>query len=106
MATNLADVGEVSQLSACRELSALDGRPQQDRRFHNLVATIEHSEIAVADLSVAALHDVLNGVITGEGPTTAGRVHFSRTLDLADAALCARIIERAGGTAGLPVTRR
>src|SRR5262250_784020 len=99
MATNLADVGEVSPFSARR-----DG-PAQDGRFHNLVAAIEHSKIAVADLSVAALHDVLTGVITGEGPTTAGRMHFSRTLDPADAALCARIIVGAGGAAGLPVTR-
>jgi hypothetical protein len=77
---------------------------QQDS-FHNLVDAIAHSKTAVADLSVAALHDVLNGVITGEGPTAAGRVHFSRTLDPADAALCARILEGAGGAAGLPVTR-
>jgi hypothetical protein len=104
MATNLA-VGEVSQLSARRALSALDGPAQQDRSFHHLVAAIERSEIAVADLSVAALQDVLNGVITGEGPTTAGRMHFSRTLDPADAALCARIVGGAGGAAGLPVTR-
>jgi hypothetical protein len=77
----------------------------QDHNFHNLIAAIEHSRIAVADLSVAALHDVLNGVITGEGPSAAGRMHFSRALDPADAALCARILACAGGTAGLPVTR-
>jgi hypothetical protein len=35
----------------------------------------------------------------------AGRVHFSRTLDPADAALCVRILQGAGGAAGLPVTR-
>ena len=59
----------------------------------------------MADLSAAALRDVLNGVITGEGPTTAGRVHFSRTLDPDDASLCARILTAAGGEAGAPVTR-
>jgi hypothetical protein len=31
-------------------------------------------------------------VITGEGPTTKGRVHFSRALDADDAAWCARIL--------------
>jgi hypothetical protein len=104
MDTNSAESGELAQVSAqdrsSRRLSA-----NSDHNFHHLVAAIEHSKIAVADLSVAALQDVLSGVITGEGPTTAGRVHFSRTLDPADAALCARILEGAGGTAGLPVTR-
>jgi hypothetical protein len=31
-------------------------------------------------------------VITGEGPTTKGRIHFSRALDADDAAWCARIL--------------
>src|ERR1700716_2674578 len=37
-----------------------------------------------------ALTIVRDGVITGEGPTTTGRVHFSRALDADDAAWCAR----------------
>ncbi len=110
MATLQAEVGEessseASPLSARPGLSARRVPLHQDNRFHHLVAAIEHSKIAVAELSVAALQDVLSGVITGEGPTAAGRVHFSRTLDPADAALCARILYGAGGTAGLPVTR-
>jgi hypothetical protein len=109
MATNLAEVGEeASPFLARRDLSARNVPATQDSSFssfHHLVAAIEHSRNAVADLSVAALQNVLNGIITGEGPTAAGRVHFSRTLDPADAALCARILEGAGGTAGLPVTR-
>ena len=39
-----------------------------------------------------ALTIVRDGVITGEGPTTKGRIHFSRTLDSDDAAWCARIL--------------
>jgi len=54
--------------------------------------------------AAAALAQVLSGVITGEGPTTRGRVHFSRTLDDADAALCARIL-LAAGRDGAAVTR-
>lgn len=107
MVTNLTDVGEEA-LPARLDLLDLSARSvpeQQDSIFHNLVSAIEHSKIAVADLAVTALHDVLNGIITGEGPTAAGRVHFSRTLDPADATLCARILEGAGGAAGLPVTR-
>jgi hypothetical protein len=117
MATHQSEVGEeeASPLLARRDLSArnvpalqdssFQGSNFQDSNFHHLVAVIEHSKIAVADLSVAALQDVLSGVITGEGPTTAGRMHFSRTLDPADAALCMRILHGAGGAAGLPVTR-
>jgi hypothetical protein len=105
-ANNQAEVGEeASPLAARRELSARNVPTQQDSNFHHLMAAIEHSNIAVADLSVAALQDVLSGVITGEGPTAAGRAHFSRALDWADAALCARILAGAGGIAGLPVTR-
>src|SRR6201999_1388986 len=44
------------------------------------------------------------GVITGEGPTTRGRVHFSRELDADDAAWCARILT-AAAVADQPVSR-
>ena len=94
METSPIEIIDLTQLSA-----------QQDRHFQTLMAAIENSKIEVADLSAAALRGVLKGVITGEGPTTAGRVHFSRTLDPADALLCARILTAAGGKAGAPVTR-
>ena len=42
--------------------------------------------------SARALAVVRDGVITGEGPTTRGRVHFSRSLDADDAAWCERIL--------------
>jgi hypothetical protein len=73
--------------------------------FHAFVAMIERSPILVPDMAVAALAQVRDGVITGEGPTTSGRVHFSRSLDGEDAALCARILIGAGGQQGAPVTR-
>lgn len=44
------------------------------------------------DESAMELAAVLNGIITGEGPTTQGRIHFSRTLDCEDAKLCERIL--------------
>ena len=94
METSPIEIIDLTQLSA-----------QQDRHFQTLMAAIENSKIEVADLSAAALRGVLKGVITGEGSTTAGRVHFSRTLDPADALLCARILAAAGGKAGAPVTR-
>ena len=39
-----------------------------------------------------ALTIVRDGVITGEGPTTRGRIHFSRALDADDAAWCAHFL--------------
>ena len=51
-----------------------------------------------------ALTIVRDGVITGEGPTTKGRIHFSRSLDADDAAWCARILT-AAAVAQQPVSR-
>ena len=45
-----------------------------------------------------------DGVITGEGPTTKGRIHFSRALDADDAAWCARILT-ASAVEHQPVSR-
>jgi hypothetical protein len=49
-------------------------------------------EPSCCDTSAHALTIVRDGVITGEGPTTKGRVHFSRSLDADDAAWCWRIL--------------
>src|SRR5258705_6866068 len=51
-----------------------------------------------------ALTIVRDGVITGEGPTTRGRIHFSRALDARDVAWCARILT-ATAVADEPVSR-
>jgi hypothetical protein len=56
------------------------------------VANLEPSEISSRDTAARALTVVRDGVITGEGPTTRGRVHFSRALDADDAAWCVRIL--------------
>lgn len=48
--------------------------------------------IADCRAAAAALAQVRDGVITGEGPTTRGRIHFTRALDAVDAALCVRIL--------------
>ena len=57
-----------------------------------LAPTLEPSEISCQDTAALALTVVRDGVITGEGPTARGRVHFSRALDADDAAWCARIL--------------
>jgi hypothetical protein len=56
------------------------------------------------NIAVYALGLVRDGVITGEGPTTRGRIHFSRALDAQDAAWCARILT-AITVADQPVSR-
>ena len=55
-------------------------------------AVLEPSKISCRNTAALALTVVRDGVITGEGPTTRGRVHFSRALDADDAAWCARIL--------------
>ena len=56
------------------------------------ILALEPSKISCRDTAALALTVVRDGVITGEGPTTRGRVHFSRALDADDAAWCARIL--------------
>src|ERR1700759_4209011 len=61
-------------------------------------------EPSCRDTAARALTVVRDGVITGEGPTTGGRVHFSRVLDADDAAWCARILT-AAAVEDQPVSR-
>jgi hypothetical protein len=56
------------------------------------IAALEPSNISCRNTAALALTVVRDGVITGEGPTAKGRVHFSRELDADDAAWCARIL--------------
>ena len=65
---------------------------------------LEPSEISCRDSAALALTVVRDGVITGEGPTTRGRVHFSRALDADDTAWCARILT-ATAVENQPVSR-
>lgn len=62
----------------------------------DLIGAIETSDITDRTTAAQALAVVRDGVITGEGPTTRGRMHFSRALDAADADWCARILTAAG----------
>jgi hypothetical protein len=56
------------------------------------IDALEPSKISCRNTAALALTVVRDGVITGEGPTTRGRVHFSRALDADDAAWCVRIL--------------
>jgi len=68
------------------------------------IAVLEPSKISCRDSAALALAVVRDGVITGEGPTTKGRVHFSRALDADDVAWCARILT-ASAVQHQPVSR-
>jgi hypothetical protein len=56
------------------------------------IGALEPSKISCRKTAAQALTIVRDGVITGEGPNTKGRIHFSRALDAVDAAWCARIL--------------
>ena len=67
-------------------------------------AVLEPSRISCRETAAHALTIVRDGVITGEGPTTRGRVHFSRELDVFDVAWCERILT-ASAVAHQPISR-
>ena len=69
-----------------------------------LIGAIESPKISCRNTAAQALTVVRDGVITGEGPTTRGRIHFTRALDAQDAAWCARILT-AMAVADEPVSR-
>lgn len=75
-------------------------RIESEAELAALIAAIDRSGAEAYRLAV--LNAVRNGVITGEGPTTVGRIHFSRAIDAADTALVRRAL-MAGGAQ--PVTR-
>ena len=68
------------------------------------ISALDPANISCHETAAQALAMVRDGVITGEGPTTKGRVHFSRALDADDAAWCARILTVAN-VDHLPVSR-
>src|ERR1700760_3774814 len=68
------------------------------------IGALEPSKISCRNSAAQALAVVRDGVITGEGPTAKGRVHFSRELDAADAAWGARILT-ASAVEHQPVSR-
>jgi hypothetical protein len=76
----------VSETTTRRDMSAPEGT------LVDLIQSIETSVAADGSAAARALAFVRDGVLTGEGPTAAGRVHFSRSLDGDDAAWCARIL--------------
>src|SRR5246127_5730535 len=75
--------------------------PKASEAKTNAISALQPS---CRETAAHALTIVRDGVITGEGPTTRGRVHFSRALDADDAAWCARILT-ASAVEHQPVSR-
>lgn len=73
--------------------------------FQSVIAAIEASGIVAPELAAHALGELRDGVITGEGPTAQGRVHFSRSLDATDADYCAQILNAPMHAGDAAVTR-
>ena len=61
-----------------------------------LIGTIEAAPAGAPLLAARALEVVRHGVITGEGPTSAGRIHFSRAIDSTDTEWVRRILVAGG----------
>jgi hypothetical protein len=76
----------------------------EQRDVAEMIADMAGSEPDICSRSASALAQVCRGIITGEGPTAAGRVHFSRTIDIQDTGLCTHILVVAGRD-GRPVSR-
>jgi hypothetical protein len=87
-----------------RPFRIISSLPFEQRNVSDLLKELSAARTDIAARSAAALAQVCRAVITGEGPSVAGRVHFSRTLDVDDAVLCERILILAGHN-GDPVSR-
>jgi hypothetical protein len=73
--------------------------------FEFVIAAIRSSGIVAPDFAARALEELRDGVITGEGPSAQGRIHFSRSLDATDADYCAQILVAPAAGTDAPVTR-
>jgi len=73
--------------------------------FPFVIAAIRSSGIIAPELAARALEELRDGIITGEGPSAQGRVHFSRSLDVIDADYCAQILIAPAEGSDAPVTR-
>jgi hypothetical protein len=64
--------------------------------FGEIMAALESAH--AIELRLTALAMVRDGVITGEGPTASGRIHFSRCIDATDTEFIRRILIAGAGS--------
>ena len=94
--------------TAARELLAQyapHGRVATAAGIETLLRVIEAAIQTPSLLSAFLIGQLCAAVIAGEGPALGRRPHFSRAIDAEDVRFLRRVLEAAGGTAGMPVSR-
>ncbi len=94
--------------TATRELLsqyAPHGRVATAAGIETLLHVMEAAIQTPSLLSAFLIGQLCAAVIAGEGPALGRRPHFSRAIDAEDVRFLRRILEAAGGTAGMPVSR-
>ena len=94
--------------TAARELMAQyapHGRVATSAGIETLLRVIEAAIQTPSLLPAFLIGQLCAAVIAGEGPALGRRPHFSRAIDNEDVRFLSRVLEAAGGTAGMPVSR-
>ena len=94
--------------TAARELIAQyapHGRVATAAGIETLLRVMEAAIQTPSLLSAFLIGQLCAAVIAGEGPALGRRPHFSRAIDAEDARFLRRMLEAAGGTAAMPVSR-
>ncbi len=79
---------------------------ESPRALPLLLRLMEGARSVAPALPAFALRQVLAAIITGEGPLSSGRIHFSRVVDAHDVALLRRVLTAGGGGEGRAVSRQ
>lgn len=79
---------------------------ESPRALPLLLRLMEGARSVAPVLPAFALRQVLAAIITGEGPLSLGRIHFSRTVDAQDVLLLRRVLMAGGGGEGRAVSRQ
>ena len=79
---------------------------ESPRALPLLLRLMEGARSVASALPAFALRQVLAAIITGEGPLSNGRIHFSRVVDAHDVALLRRVLTAGGGGEGRAVSRQ
>lgn len=99
--------GILSETAARELLSqyAPHGRVATSGGIETLLCVIEAAIQTPSLLPAFLIGQLCVAVIAGEGPALGRRPHFSRAIDAEDVRFLSRVLEAAGGTAGMAVSR-
>lgn len=79
---------------------------ESPRALPLLLRLMEGARAVDSALPAFALRQVFAAIITGEGPLSTGRIHFTRVVDGHDVALLRRVLMAGGGGEGRAVSRQ